>query len=121
MSKASKKFCGVLHWQQHISEIVSLLFRVKDRNDPWLRRDQHRDRPPSHPGQTVTHVIIFLSYTTTPGIIEAACIPITPIYIYILQYNTERGFPNLMLINWLPVIKKKSKKNSTKNSKKKII
>ena len=30
---------------------------------------------------TVTHVIIFLSYTTTPGIIETASIPITPIYI----------------------------------------
>ena len=22
-----------------------------DWNDPWLRRDQHRDRPPGHPGQ----------------------------------------------------------------------
>ena len=25
--------------------------QARDRNYPWLRRDQHRDRPPSHSGQ----------------------------------------------------------------------
>ena len=29
-----------------------------DWNDPWLRRDQHRDRPPSHPGQVTVLFII---------------------------------------------------------------
>ena len=36
----------------------------------------------------VTHVIIFLSYTTTPGLIEISSIPITPIYRILLYKHT---------------------------------
>ena len=31
-------------------------------NDPWLRRDQHHDRPPSHPGQVCDNMP-FASHT----------------------------------------------------------
>ena len=38
--------CGLLHWQQHISEIVSSLLKQRIyRNDPWLRRDGNNNYP----------------------------------------------------------------------------
>ena len=48
----------------------------------------------------VTHVIIFLSYTTTPGIIETLSIPITPIYIIQAHTVTFSLYFHKLLSAW---------------------
>ena len=79
--------CSVIWFYQTSGGAIS--WTSEERASEWY----HTNTSLIKSYHTVTHVIIFLSYTTTPGIIEAASIPITPIYIYILQYNTERRCP----------------------------
>ena len=73
--------------------LLALLLCYEERASQWY----HTNTSLIKSYHTVTHVIIFLSHTTTQGIIETESMPITPVYI--IQITNFTNYRLLELSN----------------------